>query len=98
MNTDDVNAETFTKAIYEEFSSSKRPLTVGDAAEILGLMAAQHEANLAMFELIMSACPDAAGTKERSRATDALMFTGRTFLRAVTHLVALENSPESGNE
>ena len=61
-------------------------------------MAAQHEANLALFQLIMRASPDAAFTTEMTQAKDALMFTGKTFHRAVTHLVKLENSPEASDE
>lgn len=98
MNTDDINAESFTKAIYEEFSGSERPLTVGDAAEILGLMAAQHEANLAMFQLMLRIDPDSVFTTEMREAKDAIQFTGKTFHRAIMHLLHLKNSWEANDE
>ena len=97
MDPDDINARSLTSALYEEFSKSSRPLTVGDAAEILGLMAAQHEANIAMFSLVLKAVPKAVETNEMLQAKDALMFTGQTFHRAISRLVHLANQPDENN-
>lgn len=76
-----LNAASLAETIREEFKDADRPVTIRDVADLYGLVAAQHEATLAVYALAMKANPgiiftDEATGRFRLRTTEALKSSG----------------------
>lgn len=81
-----LNAASLAETIREEFKDADRPVTIRDVADLYGLVAAQHEATLAVYALAMKANPGIIFTDEATEAKRAIEQTVDVFLEAIRSL------------
>jgi hypothetical protein len=87
-------ARELIEAIKREFEGVDRPVTAYEIARLYGVIAAQHEANLAVYSLAMKANPKLIFSDNATNAQEAIRASATALTGALRDLAISSMSDE----
>lgn len=92
--SDGSDSRALIELLKREFGGVDRPVTAEEMARLYGVMAAQHEATLAAFALVMKATPHLIFTDEAVAARNAMSNSADALSAALKDLAVASMSED----